>query len=137
MKITDDEDISYKITFILILIFLIYLIIGVSSSIASSCLINEVMVNPIESDNSNEWIELYNPTNKTINLSGWKLSDNYATDELLPANTSIQPLFPSQTFVLITDQDTTLTIPVDENDSVIHFMVDDNSIGNGLGNTDD
>ncbi|MBS3748696.1 MAG: lamin tail domain-containing protein, partial [Candidatus Thermoplasmatota archaeon] len=137
MNITDDEDISYKITFILILIFLIYLIIGASSSIASSCVINEVMVNPIESDNSNEWIELYNPTNKTINLSGWKLSDNYATDELLPANTSIQPLFPSQTFVLITDQDTTLTIPVDENDSVIHFMVDDNSIGNGLGNTDD
>ncbi|HMA83883.1 MAG TPA: lamin tail domain-containing protein, partial [Candidatus Thermoplasmatota archaeon] len=82
MKITDGENISYKITFILLIIFFISLIIGASISIASSCLINEVMVNPIESDTSHEWIELYNPTNKTINLSGWKLSDNYATDEL-------------------------------------------------------
>ena len=137
MKNDDGEDISYKITFILTLIFLISLIIGVSSSFASSCLINEVMVNPIESDSSYEWIELYNPTNKTINLSGWKLSDNYATDEILPANKSLPPLFPSQTYVIITDQDTALTIPIDKNDSVIHYMVDDNSICNGLGNTDD
>ncbi len=34
-------------------------------------LINEVMYNPEEDDNYNEWVELYNPTNQSINVSGW------------------------------------------------------------------
>jgi len=34
-------------------------------------LINEVMYDPDVSDNYYEWIELFNPTNESINLSGW------------------------------------------------------------------
>lgn len=38
-------------------------------------LINEFLVNPIGKDTENEWIELFNPTSKAINLSGWYLDD--------------------------------------------------------------
>ena len=40
------------------------------------------MYDPEENDNYNEWIELYNPTNKSINVSGWSIADNYAEDFL-------------------------------------------------------
>lgn len=35
--------------------------------------INEVYCNPPGSDSGYEWMELYNPTNQTINMDGWKL----------------------------------------------------------------
>jgi len=124
--------------FIALFILLSFLILlGIFSPFASSCQINEVMVNPIESDSSHEWIELYNHKNTSINLSGWKLMDNHATDELVPATSTTPLIIPPESFVLITDQDTTLPIPSGENNSIVHFMVDDNSICNGLSNTAD
>ena len=36
-------------------------------------LINEVMFDPEGEDLGKEWIEIYNPGNATVNLSGWKL----------------------------------------------------------------
>lgn len=132
------EDISYSYNFILILIlFSIFLFVFSLSIPASSLLINEVMINPVESDTTHEWIELYNNGNSSINLSGWKLVDNYATDEIMPANSTTPVLVPPHTFVLITDQDTSISLPSNNTSSVIHFMVDDNSICNGLGNSDD
>jgi hypothetical protein len=48
-------------------------------STSQAILINEVMYNPSDflGGTSNEWIELYNPSNETINLSGWSISDPY------------------------------------------------------------
>jgi cardiolipin synthase A/B len=127
---------SYLTVFlILILAILAFFVFSSAIANASSILINEVMANPIGPDATHEWIELYNFGNKSINLSGWKISDNYATDYIAPANSSIPPIIPPYTFVVITDQDTELIIPKDE--TIIHFMVDDNTIGNGLGNTND
>ena len=50
--------------------------------------INEVMYAPTTKlgGSSNEWIELYNPTNESINLSGWNISDsskNYTLTNLI------------------------------------------------------
>lgn len=39
-------------------------------------LINEVMVNPEGKDTDNEWVELYNSTSSTIDLTGWYLDDD-------------------------------------------------------------
>lgn len=41
--------------------------------------INEVMGNSLETDGvkSHDWLELYNSSNKEINLKGWYLSDDY------------------------------------------------------------
>ena len=36
--------------------------------------INEVEANPAGTDTGNEWVELYNPTDQTVNIGGWKLS---------------------------------------------------------------
>jgi hypothetical protein len=35
--------------------------------------INEIMYNPPGDDTKNEWVELYNPTNMAINVTGWRL----------------------------------------------------------------
>ena len=40
------------------------------------------MYDPTQDDNYNEWIELYNPTNQSINVSGWSITDNSAEDFL-------------------------------------------------------
>lgn len=119
----------------ILIFFTAFLIFFSNLANGSSILINEVMVNPIEPDATHEWIELYNYGNKSINLSGWKITDNFATDYIAPANSSKSSTIPPYTFVIITDQDTELIIP--EDDNIIHFMVDDKSIGNGLGNTND
>jgi len=40
------------------------------------------MYDPEPNDNYNEWIELYNPTNQSINVSDWTITDNSAEDFL-------------------------------------------------------
>ncbi|MBI5732242.1 MAG: lamin tail domain-containing protein, partial [Candidatus Magasanikbacteria bacterium] len=38
-------------------------------------MINEILPDPIGKDAEGEWVELYNGTNKTVDLSGWYLDD--------------------------------------------------------------
>ncbi len=49
--------------------------------LAQSIVINEFMAKP---DDNIEWIELYNPTNQIVDLTGWKLKDGNSstTDDL-------------------------------------------------------
>ena len=98
--------------------------------------INEIMYNPID---GNEWIELYYLGNKSFDLEGLIFEDNYGIDEIVCCEfldeciTQIE----NSSFILLTDQDTTL---YDENNiskEIIKLCVDDNSIGNGLGNSGD
>ena len=63
-------------------LFLIFVIICISGICSAEVLINEVMYDPLINDNYYEWIELYNPTNRSINLTGWKIADNYIEDFL-------------------------------------------------------
>jgi len=106
---------------------------------SASVVINEVMYDPLKNDNYNEWIELFNPTNESINLSGWTISDNFAKDYIEPnfdhGNGSM--IIPPHGYAIITDHGTefydNLTIP----NSTIKLYVDDKSIGNGLGNSGD
>ncbi len=39
----------------------------------NNVMINEVEFNPAGPDSGNEWVELYNPTNEAIDVSGWSL----------------------------------------------------------------
>ncbi|MBI2669361.1 lamin tail domain-containing protein [Candidatus Woesearchaeota archaeon] len=89
--------------------------------------ITEVMYNPSDGD---EWIEIHNEKNVSIDLTAWKLSDTATTDEIKCCGTAACSLqiSPFQ-YLVIADQDSTL--------NVSHLCVDDNSIGNGLGNTGD
>lgn len=66
------------------------LIVTIGAPIAK-LLINEVEANPKGSDSGAEWVELYNPTTVSIDLSGWKISVTYLSHptgwERLPAVT--------------------------------------------------
>ena len=124
-------------TFIFILAFTY--ILFQSPIVDSNPIINEIMINPLENDNTHEWIEIYNPTNKSINMSQWTITDNFQTDTLEPymiiGNNSM--ILPSNQYCIITDKGTELynntTIP----SNILLLTVDDLSIGNGLGNLND
>ncbi|MBS3139926.1 lamin tail domain-containing protein [Candidatus Woesearchaeota archaeon] len=94
--------------------------------------INEVMYAPSE---GHEWVELYNPTDQPINLSGWLITDNKNTDELICcfAHSSCALELAPRQYALVLEQDDLVNI----NNSAALICVDDNSIGNGLGNNGD
>ncbi len=61
---------------------------------ANYVLISEVVFNPPGADDLGEWIELYNPTAQTVDLSGWHLGDavnssDYERLYVFPSGTSI------------------------------------------------
>jgi len=49
--------------------------IGISPS-PPEIKINEVEANPAGSDSGNEWVELYNPTASSVDITGWKITAN-------------------------------------------------------------
>lgn len=60
------------------------------TAFAGNIQLNEFMANP--TDNT-EWVELYNPTNQTIDLSDWKIKDgNNLTNDDLTLTGQINPL---------------------------------------------
>lgn len=129
-----------KASKIFVLFLILFLLSVVLSTISpGKLLINEVMYNPRTSENYNEWVELYNPTNQTLNVSGWMLLDNYAEDSIEgnydngTGSTEIPPLG----YAIITDHGTKLYQNYNISNSTIKLYVDDKSIGNGLGNNGD
>ncbi len=59
--------------------------------------ISEVLYDPYGTDAGKEWVELYNPTGRALDISGWSLGDAVADGEygsgryLFPPNTILQP----------------------------------------------
>src|SRR3989344_2620208 len=77
-------------------------------------------------NDNNEWVELYNGTNETVDLSGWTLTDNDLS-EALPAGT----LFPSGAFLIVTATTSTSGFWPDIPEGV-EVVVLGSQIGNGL-----
>ena len=77
-------------------------------------LINEVMVNPEGKDSEGEWVELFNPTNKTIDLSGWYLDDGEGGSNpfKLPEGTHL----PWEGYLVFMDPDLKLSFKNTEDD---------------------
>ncbi len=70
-------------------------------------LINEVLPNPKEKDDTGEFIELYNPGTELIDLSGWEIHDASLTGKyIFPGGRSIPPL----NHLVITDQEFSLSL---------------------------
>lgn len=106
-------------------IFLFFLFLPIVFSLE----ITEIMYSPLD---GNEWIEML--TDNKINFSDVLLKDNYYTDEIICCefNSACNYIVPENTYFLIFDQDTSI-----RNLTEYYFCVDDNSIGNGLGNSQD
>jgi len=128
-----------KIVFITILYFLFLILVFTSVKSSADILINEVMNNPKPNDNYNEWIELFNPTNKNINLSSWKIEDNFAEDYIKGdfENGNGTTIIPAKRYAIIADVGTKIYENFSIPNVTIRLVVDDKSIGNGLGNSND
>lgn len=60
------------------------------SLINNDVVINEINYNSSENSNSGDWIELYNKSSNSIDLSGWAFKDNDDDNEfIIPSGTSI------------------------------------------------
>ncbi|MCC7429692.1 lamin tail domain-containing protein [bacterium] len=99
-------------------------------------LLTEIFPNPLGSDSQKEFVEILNSGTNSINLIGWKISDNSSTDDLVDAGEGLI-LLPNQ-FAIILENDYDLAtgeyngiIP----DSALIIKVDDSTIGNGLLNS--
>ncbi len=55
----------------------------------NAIVINEINYNPSEAFDTKDWIELYNKSNETINLTGWQLTDDNDENTFSFENTSI------------------------------------------------
>jgi cardiolipin synthase len=122
----------------LFLIFFLIIILSSGKTIANP-LINEVMYDPDINDNYYEWIELFNPSNESINLSGWIIVDNSENESLEGDfnhgnGTTIIPPFG---YAIITDHGTKFYENFSISNDTIKLYVDDSSIGNSLGNSGD
>lgn len=57
--------------------------VEISLAVTNHLLINEFVPDPAGLDSTNEWIELYNPTDAAIDLTGWNLNGVNLTGEIL------------------------------------------------------
>lgn len=85
--------------------------------------INEV--SPL-GDSTVEWIELYNPNQLPVDISGWKISDNSGTD-IIPPVSSIQGL----NYGVIVGNASVVVVPF----SATRIQLATSTIGSGLNNT--
>ncbi len=88
------------------ILFFALLFILISINLCSLCLaaehvvISEVLYDPINSETGGEALELYNPMNSDIDISGWTIAtENSAADATIPANSIIK----AHGFFLIAD----------------------------------
>jgi hypothetical protein len=125
--------------FIIWFILLFFLNQTVASGDLTNIVINEVMYDPETNDHYNEWIELYNPTNQSINVSGWRITDNSAEDFLEgdSDNGNGATVIPPYGYAIIADHGTEIYENFFIPNNTIRLYVDDSSIGNGLSNSED
>jgi len=103
----------------------------------TALLINEVMYRPIENENTNEWIELHNPTSTPIDVAGWMLADEKETDTLQadPDHGDGTTVIPPSGYAIVTDKGSTIYDTFMVADTAIRLSVDDGTLcGYGLNN---
>ncbi len=98
--------------------------------------IGDVLLNEVQYDSAQsgtdapfEWIELFNCTTETIELEGWRISDNYGSDPI-PSLT-----LPSHGFAVIAATEDFHTNFPDFTGTIV--FIEDGQIGNGLSNNGD
>ncbi|KAF6242540.1 hypothetical protein C6988_07630 [Nitrosopumilus sp. b1] len=73
----------------------IYPAMAQTSNVAKNVVINEIDINPPGNDalSPSEWVELYNPTDSVVDLSGWKIASTTVLKKTLtiPDGTKLNP----------------------------------------------
>jgi hypothetical protein len=117
--------------FLFILLSISIFLIKTSTAI----IINEIMADTIADESLNEWIELYNDEETSINVSNWSIGDDKDNDTIEGGlynneGTIIEPFG----FAIITDEATRVYNNFNVSSDAIRLYVDDGAIGNGLKN---
>ena len=81
-----------------------------------------------ERDNAYEWVEIFNPTDRPVELTGWRISDNNASDVLDSGH------LPPGGYVAIAGSAEAVA---EFADAPIPIVIQDGRIGNGLANGGD
>lgn len=129
-------------------------------SLNSRVVINEIMANPLGStgpgkpEDRNEFVELYNISDETVNLAGWRITDFDATDSLIawtdtrlhekyPEVITNTTFLPPNQFAVILDPEYTMTEPLggyvqpyDFPPGILILTVGNTTIGDELQNND-
>jgi cardiolipin synthase len=104
---------------------------------SESILINEIMYHPSENENTNEWIEVYNPTTEHVDVAGWLIADEKETD-ILQADSDHgdgTTRIPPGGYAIITDKGTTIYETYNVAPNALRLSVDDSTLcGYGLNN---
>ena len=94
------------------LVFVGLLLVPSYAQISGNVVINEIDINPIGDDSTTitEWVELYNPTDKDVDIGGWAIASTTVLKKtlIIPLGTVIKPgefLKYSYEAVWFTDQD--------------------------------
>jgi hypothetical protein len=120
------------------------------SGLYGQVVVNEVMSNPIASDEDfDEFIELYNNSGSSVDLSGWTFTDGDANDNIIAWNESVHgdisdadPTFnttnlPSNSYAVILDQEyESGTQPYDFPAGTIILTTSNTTLGDGLETSD-
>lgn len=112
---------KYRIKLSLALIFFI-------SHIFSQVIISEVMYSPTNSNA--EFIELYNSSTTAVDLTGWEITDNNSTDDLVDRGDGL--ILAPNSYAVIVESDYSGIYDSIIPSTAIVIEVDDKSIGNGL-----
>lgn len=78
-------------------------VVLVSHPVGAQVVINEVMFNPSGSEFFDEYVELYNASDSSVDLSGWRLGDSNETDAIVEVEMGLV-LGPRQ-YALVLDPD--------------------------------
>nr|QNO55555.1 hypothetical protein CFDKOMGC_00001 [Methanosarcinales archaeon ANME-1 ERB7] len=98
-KVRKKVDVKIKIALGLIAILILAAPVAIAQEVPLHVVISEVYQNAFDDDNS-EWIELYNPTAKDVDIGGWTIDTaTYLADGTIPAGAQIQ----AHGFYLIAD----------------------------------
>ena len=121
-------------SFVVILV-MINLAHASQTSAIPSLQISEIMFNPDGDENAREFVEMYNPGDVPVELTGWMIGDNDALDDIIPVNGG--SAIPVGSYALIIDPDYFDSgEPYDIPPDAILLTIDDNAIGSrGLSNS--
>ena len=104
-------------------------IILLLGSAEAQLVISEIMFDP---DDGNEWIEIYHNGSEDIDVSALVVKDNFGADQITCCAGDCTLAVQNYSYFVIFDLDTTFNLT-----NNTYFCVDDKSIGNGLGNSED
>jgi PKD repeat protein len=82
-------------------------------------LISEFLANPVGQDEEGEWIEIYNPSDFWVNLSGWQIDDAEGGSQpfVVPENTFLKP----KNYLVFSRQITKIALNNDQDEVRILF----------------